>query len=86
VNENLRRALEALEQGAAEARSVSSRSAGHLKDHLQRTVEQVLDHLEAADREPDGDDIMSRLDRQSRDIAEDLRRAEQLMKKRTGRE
>jgi hypothetical protein len=85
VNENLRRAMEALETGASEVRDLSAHSTGQLRDRLKRTVEEVLDHLEAeGSSEPE--DIFSSLDRQSRDIAENLRRAERLMKRRTGQE
>jgi response regulator RpfG family c-di-GMP phosphodiesterase len=88
VNEHLRRAVNALESGAAELRQTSLRSAGEVRDRLRRTVEEVLDHLEADEesREPDPEDVVARLHRQSQDIAEDLRRAERLMKQRMGRE
>jgi hypothetical protein len=88
MSEHLRRALEALERGASEARVLSSRSAGELRGRLNRTVEEVLDHLEAdtEEREAEPEDVMSRLDRQSKDIAEDLRRAERLMRQRMGQE
>lgn len=88
MNENLRRAMEALEAGAADLRAISGRSASQVRARLQRTVEEVLTHLEAEERAQQGspEDIFSTLDRQSRDIAEDLRRAERLMRERTGRE
>jgi hypothetical protein len=88
MNEHLRRAVEALEAGAADVRSLSSRSAGQVRSRLRTTVEEVLEHLESEERAgiDQSDDIMSRLDRQSRDIAEDLRRVERLMKRRTGQE
>lgn len=88
MNEHLRRALDALELGAVEARAASVRSAHQVRHRLRRTVEEVLDHLEADEiqSEPDPEDIVGRLDRQSRDIAEDLRRAERLMKKRMGQD
>jgi hypothetical protein len=88
MNEHLRRALEALEAGAAEARERSLHSATHVRSSLRRTTEEVLRHLEADARTPDAeaDDLMSRLGQQSRDIAEDLRRVERLMRQRTGHE
>jgi hypothetical protein len=88
MNEHLRRALEALESGAADARRRSAESAGHVRDSLRRTTEEVLHHLEEDARTPEAeaDELMSRLGRQSRDIAEDLRRVERLMRKRTGLE
>jgi hypothetical protein len=85
MNESLRRALDALERGAVEARAASGRSAGQLRERLSRTVEEVLTHLEedeAAGGEPE--DVIGRLDRQAQDIAEDLRRVDRLMKDRLG--
>jgi hypothetical protein len=87
VNDNLRRAVEALEAGASEARRLSASSAFHVRDRVKRAVEEALDHLEAdADSADEPESVFDRLDRQSRDIAEDLRRAERLMKHRTGQE
>jgi len=88
MNEHLRRAVQALEAGAADVRELSIRSSGQVRDRLRSTVDEVLTHLEAdergAEREPE--DIVARLARQSQDIAEDLRRVEELMKRRTGQE
>lgn len=88
MNEHLRRAMEALESGAADARRLSLESTHQVRARLRRTVEEVLDHLEAdedaAQQTPD--DIFSSLDRQSQSIAEDLRRAERLMKRRMGQD
>lgn len=87
MNEHLRRAVQALEAGARDVRELSSSSTTQVRARLRRAVEEALDHLEADEAtsfEPE--DVMSRLDRQSRDIAEDLRRAERLMKQRMGRE
>ena len=88
MNEHLRRAVEALESGASDIRDASIRSAGQVRNRLRRTVEEVLDHLEAEEQQSDFDheEVVSRLDRQSRDIAEDLRRVEQLMKRRSGQD
>jgi hypothetical protein len=85
MNDHLRRALRSLEQGAAEVRDMSLHSTGEIRNRLRRTAEDILTHLEAEQRADEGnsDDVMSRLDRQSRDIAEDLRRAERLMRERT---
>jgi hypothetical protein len=87
MNEHLRRALRALELGAADVRDTSLRSTSEVRSRLRRTAEEILDHLEAEQRADEGnpEDIMSRLDRQSRDIAEDLRRAERLMRERARR-
>jgi predicted transcriptional regulator len=87
MNEHLRRAVDALEQGAMEARALSYRSAEELRIRLSRTVEEVLEHLEAdeeASQQPE--DVIDRLDRQAKDIAEDLRRVDRLMRQRMGRE
>jgi hypothetical protein len=87
MNEHLRRAVDALEQGAMEARALSYRSAEELRIRLSRTVEEVLEHLEAdeeAGQQPE--DVIGRLDRQAKDIAEDLRRVDRLMRQRMGRE
>jgi hypothetical protein len=88
VNEHLRRAISALEAGAADLSQASTRSAGQIRARLRRTVEEVLDHLEEDEqtREPDPEDIVSRLDRQAKDIAEDLRRVDRLMKRHTERD
>jgi hypothetical protein len=82
VNENVRRAVEALETGASEARRLSALSGGRVRDRVQRAIDEALNHLEAADAEPES--IFDSLDRQSREIAEDLRRAERLMRGRRG--
>jgi len=87
MNEHLRRAVQALEFGARDVRELSSTSTAQVRARLRGVVEEVLDHLEAdeeASSEPE--DVVSRLERQSQDIAEDLRRAERLMKQRMGRE
>jgi uncharacterized protein YPO0396 len=81
VNEHLRRAVKALETGANEVRGVSSRSVSEVRQRLRNTVEEVLQHLEAEKEEEPT--TMSDLDRQSRDIAEDLRRVDRLMKQRS---
>lgn len=87
MNDNLRRAVEALEAGASEARRLSAHSSFHIRSRVKQAVEEALDHLEADSAGPDEpENVFERLDRQSRDIAEDLRRAERLMKHRTGQE
>lgn len=83
VNDHLRRAVEALESGASEARRLSAGSTARVRDRVKRAVEEALDHLEA-DSESEPESVFDSLDRQSREIAEDLRRVEQLMKRRTG--
>ena len=84
MNEHLRRAMEALENGVAGVREASSSSSGQVRDRLRQTVEEVLEHLERDQQDSPPEDTMSRLDRQSREIADELRRVERLMRQRTG--
>lgn len=85
MNESLRRAVEALQAGASDVSKLSLQSASEVRERLRRTVEEVLDRLEEDERARQGEpeDIISQLDRQSKDIAEDLRRVDELMKRRT---
>lgn len=83
MNEHLHRALEALQAGASELRSMSAASPSQIRERLRRTTEEVLEHLEAEADGPEG--IVESLDRQSREIAEDLRRVDRLMNERLGR-
>ena len=84
MNEHLRRALDSLEIGAREARDLATGSTYDVRMRLRQTVEEVLDHLEKDSQQPE--DIMDGFDRQAKDIADDLRRAERLMKQRMGRD
>jgi hypothetical protein len=84
MNEHLRRALDSLEIGAKEARDLSTRSTYDVRRRLRQTVEEVLDHLEKDSEQPE--DMMDGFDRQAKEIADDLRRAERLMKQRMGRD
>jgi hypothetical protein len=88
MNDHLRRAMRALEAGTVEVRELSGRSASQVRRRLRQTVEEVLEHLEAEEEsgEVDPTDIVGRLERQSQEIAEDLRRVERLMKSRMGRD
>ena len=88
VNEFLRRAVDALASGAADVRDASFRSPTQVRRRLRQTVEEVLDHLEAEEEHvgEEPENIMTKLERQSQDIAEDLRRADRLMKRRMGRD
>jgi hypothetical protein len=61
----------------------SALSPSQLRERLRTVSEHVLDILEGDD-EPE--DVMSRLDRQSQDIADDLRRAQRLMLERGGQD
>lgn len=83
MNEQLRRAVEALETGAREARALSARSLLQARERLRRALSEAHTHLEdGAEGTGEPEDAFSRLDRQSRDIADDLRRVERLMKER----
>lgn len=85
MNDNLRRAVEALENGAAEVRALSAHSLAEARTRLQRSIEEAHGFLQAerAQQSEEPEDVMSRLDRQSRDIAEELRRVERLMRQRS---
>ncbi|MGH2442214.1 MAG: hypothetical protein ACRDFX_03500 [Chloroflexota bacterium] len=88
MNDTVRKAIEALEAGAAEARSSSSRSVSEARARLHRAIREASSHLDGdpeSELPPEPEDIISRLQRQSQDIAEDLRRVERLMHDRTGR-
>lgn len=50
-----------------------------LRERLRSVSEHVLDILE---RDDEPEDVISRLERQSQDIADDLRRAQRLMRER----
>jgi cell division septum initiation protein DivIVA len=82
VNENLRRALAALERAASELRDTSSHSSADIRARLRQAAEEILDRLDE-DPEEEPEDLFSSLDRQSKSIAEDLRRADRLMRERT---
>ena len=79
-------AVEALEAGAAEVRALSSHSLARARARLRRALDEAETHLAEDEQEPDPEDVVSRLDRQSREIAEELRRVERLMRQRTGQE
>lgn len=85
AHEHFRRVLETLEAGTADARALSAHSITRAAAHLRLAIDQALQHLEQHEAEAE-DDVISRLDRQAQDIADDLRRAERLMQQRTGRE
>lgn len=83
MNDDLARALDALRAGAADLRDTSVQSTAEIRARLRQTAEEILNRLE--DEESDEpEDIFTSLDRQSKSIAEDLRRAERLMRDRGG--
>jgi hypothetical protein len=84
MNEHLRRALDAMETGASEARQLTSQSTHAVRERVRRATQDVLGHLErdAETLEAQSDDVVSRLSKQSQDIADELRRVERLMKDR----
>ncbi|HZU12949.1 MAG TPA: hypothetical protein VFB58_08925 [Chloroflexota bacterium] len=79
MEESLARAVHALRRCVEEVQAAPTQDA--IRRRLRVGAEEILEHLEAAD-EPE--DLWSSLDRQSKDIAEDLRRAERLMRERSG--
>jgi hypothetical protein len=83
MNENLRRALETLHSAAGDLRTVSGQSTTDIRTRLRQTAEEILTRLEE-DESDEPEDVFSSLDRKSKSIAEDLRRAERLMRERTG--
>lgn len=82
MNEDVRRAAEIAEAGIREAKGSAQRAHGILR----RALERALQHLEEGEQahSSDPEDITAALDRRSKEIAEDLRRAERLMRERTG--
>jgi hypothetical protein len=82
MNESLRRALAALQLGADDLRTLTDRSPAEIRERLRETAEEILSRLEDESVD-EPEDIFSALDRQSRSIAEDLRRADRLMRERT---
>lgn len=88
MNEHLRRAVEAMESGASDVRALSTRSLVEARARLRRALSEAHEHLdddEVAEAAAE-DDVLSRLERQSQDIADELRRVERLMRDRTGRD
>jgi F0F1-type ATP synthase membrane subunit b/b' len=81
VNESIRQALAALRSGAVDLRDTSTQSAEEIRARLRQTAEEILLRLEE-DTSDEPEDLFSSLDRQSRAIAEELRRAERLMRER----
>jgi cell division FtsZ-interacting protein ZapD len=75
---NLERAYELFQQAARELRETGQLSAHELRARLRQVSEQVLDLLE---REDEPRDLIAELDRQARAIADDLRRVEELLKR-----
>jgi hypothetical protein len=85
VNENLRRAVEALESGVADVRDLSVHSIARARERLRRALDDAETHLARDENDSEPEDVIGRLDRQSREIADELRRVERLMRERTGR-
>jgi hypothetical protein len=83
MNENLRRALAALQLGADDLRQIAGRPPSEVRERLRQTAQEILARLED-ESEDEPEDVFSALDRQSKSIADDLRRAERLMRERTG--
>ncbi|MGH2447435.1 MAG: hypothetical protein ACRDFS_02350, partial [Chloroflexota bacterium] len=83
MNEHLRAAVAALAAAAADIPHL--RDASAIRERLRSAVRQVDQELEADDA-PEGEDVIDDLRRKSLDIADDLRRADRLMRERLGRE
>ncbi len=83
MDENLRRALAELQSGAEDLRMLAGRSPAEVRERLRQMAEVILERLED-EQVDEPEDLFSALDRQSRSIAEDLRRADRLMRERTG--
>ncbi len=84
MNDNLRRALQAMEAGVDDVRDRSAGPASDIRRRLRRALAEAQAHLDTdeAEQATEPADVFSRLDRQSKDIAEDLRRIERLMRER----
>jgi hypothetical protein len=84
---DLERARQVFVQTASEIESSVSLSASQLRSRLRSAANSVLEMLGDEEEDAgDDEDVMSSLDRQSRSIAEELRRVERLMRQRTGDE
>lgn len=76
---NLDRAYELFKQAARELESSGSVTSHQLRRRLRSVSSRILD-LVGGDDDDGQSDVMSTLEAQSRDIAEDLRRVERLMR------
>lgn len=79
MDDSLSRALDALRRCVDNVHAAATPQARRM--HLRQGAEEILRHLED---EAEPEDLWSSLDRKSKDIAEDLRRAERLMRERSG--
>lgn len=80
----LEQAYELFKRFASEVESAGSLSAEQLRIRLRRVSRRVLDLLESEDDKPE--DTISGLQRQSEEIADDLRRVQRLMRDRAAQE
>lgn len=83
MDDRLRQAIAALREAAEDVPHLSD--AATIRARLRLAADEILTNLEA-ETETEPEDVFSRLRHQSQDIAEDLRRADRLMKERTQRE
>ncbi len=77
---DVERAYRAFKQAARDLEHAGALTAGQLRRQLRTVSEQVLGLLDEDEAVQGPDDVLSRLERQSRDIAEDLRRVDRLMR------
>lgn len=78
MDENLSAAVDALRRCVEEVQGAPTPQA--MRERLRRGAEEILTWLDGEQSE----DLWSELDRKSRDIAEDLRRAGRLMREQGG--
>jgi len=85
MNQYILGAVRSVMVAAAELPRLSSESA--VRARLRSLAEDILDRLDEGEQAAAPEEtVISDLDRKSRDIAEDLRRVDRLMKERLGRE
>lgn len=77
---DLDRARELFVKTARDLESAATLTAGQLRAHLRGAAHAILDMLENDEDGSDDEDVMTTLDRQSKSIADDLRRVERLMR------
>ena len=86
MNENMRRLLERLGSSSETIRHRTIQESTQVRDSVRRVAHEILDRLENQERSEAGDPaaIDNELDRKSKDIADDLRRVERLIRERKG--
>lgn len=77
---DVERAAELLKRAARELEAAGSLTAEEVRVRLRSVAEGVLNLLDEDVTPDEPGDVLSRLERQSQEIAEDLRRVERLMR------